>query len=120
MLAHAFLAVTARARRPEPAGRNHSLPAGTPPATRLKRGPDPCGQLFAPLRTYSPPPVITDETGRAMIPLTAAETSRLFLYTRVIRPEEFHEHWSAWRRRRQASARKSHYARRTGHLKALL
>ncbi len=56
-----------------------------------------------------------------MIPLTAAETRRLFnLYTRVIRAEEFHEHWSAWRRRRQASARKSHYARRTGHLKALL
>ena len=54
-----------------------------------------------------------------MIPLTAAETRRLFnLYTRVIRAEEFHEHWSAWRRRRQASARKSHYARRTGHLKA--
>jgi len=56
-----------------------------------------------------------------MIPLTAAETRRLFnLHTRVIRPEEFHEHWSAWRRRRQASARKSHYTRRTVHLKALL
>ena len=56
-----------------------------------------------------------------MIPLTAGEARRLFcLYTRVTRPETFHEHWSAWRRRRQASARKSHYARRTGHLKALL
>ena len=64
---------------------------------------------------------MTDETGRELIPLTAAEARRLFnLYTRVIRPEEFHEHWSAWRRRRQASARKSHYARRTGYLKALL
>jgi hypothetical protein len=56
-----------------------------------------------------------------MIPLTAAETRRLFcLYTRVTRPEAFHEHWSHWRRRRQASARKSHYARRTGSLRTLL
>ena len=56
-----------------------------------------------------------------MIPLTAAETRRLFnLHTMVIRPEEFHALWSDWRRRRQASARKSHYARRTVHLKALL
>jgi hypothetical protein len=56
-----------------------------------------------------------------MIPLTAAETRRLFnLYTRAVRPEEFHEHWSAWRRRRQASARKSHYARRTRNHETLL
>jgi len=56
-----------------------------------------------------------------MIPLTTAEARRLFnLRTRVIRPEAFHEHWSDWRRRRQASARKSHYARRTGHLNPLL
>jgi len=56
-----------------------------------------------------------------MIPLTAAEARRLFcLYTRVTHPEEFHEHWSHWRRRRQASARKSHYARRTGSLSPLL
>jgi hypothetical protein len=56
-----------------------------------------------------------------MIPLTAAEARRLFnLRTRVIRPEDFHEHWSDWRRRRQASARKSHYARRARHLNPLL
>ena len=74
-----------------------------------------------PPRTYSPPPVVTDETGRALIPLTAGETRRLFnLYTRVIRSEEFHEHWSDWRRYRQASARKSHYARRTKDYEALL
>ena len=49
-----------------------------------------------------------------MIPLTAGEARRLFnLYTRVARPEAFHEYWSDWRRYRQASARKSHYARRT-------
>lgn len=49
-----------------------------------------------------------------MIPLTAAEARRLFnLHTRVIRPQEFHEQWSDWRRYRQASARKAHYARRT-------
>ena len=48
-----------------------------------------------------------------MIPLTAAEARRLFnLYTNVSRPREFHEHWSDWRRYRQADARKSHYARR--------
>ena len=56
-----------------------------------------------------------------MIPLTAAETRRLFnLHTRVFRHEEFHEHWSAWRRRHQATARQCHYARRTGNLILLL
>jgi len=79
----------------------------------LKRGPDGCGKVFAPPRTYAPPAFITDETGRDLIPLTAAEARRLFnLYTRVTRPAAFHEHWSDWRRRRQAAARKAHYARR--------
>jgi hypothetical protein len=56
---------------------------------------------------------VKDETGRDLIPLTAAEARRLFnLRTRVTRPPEFHERWSSWRRRRQATARKSHYARR--------
>ncbi len=46
---------------------------------------------------------------------------RLFnLHTRIIRPEAFHEDWSGWRRYRQASARKSRYARRTRHHEALL
>jgi hypothetical protein len=48
-----------------------------------------------------------------MIPLTAAEARRMFnLHTSLTRPCEFHEYWSGWRRRRQADARKSHYARR--------
>jgi hypothetical protein len=48
-----------------------------------------------------------------MIPLTAAETRRLFnLYTRVTRPHEYHERWSDWRRRHQARARRFHYQRR--------
>ena len=56
-----------------------------------------------------------------MIPLTAAETRRLFnLHTRVTPPRAFHEHWSDWRRRRQASARKSHYARRARNHGTLL
>jgi hypothetical protein len=56
-----------------------------------------------------------------LIPLTAGETRRLFcLYTRISRPEEFHEHWSRWRRRHQAAARRSHYARRTGNINLLL
>ena len=51
-----------------------------------------------------------------MSPLTVGEARRLFcLYTRVTRPEAFHEHWSDWRRR-QARARGSHYARRTERL----
>jgi hypothetical protein len=51
-----------------------------------------------------------------MIPL-AAEARRLFnLHTRVTRTEAFHQYWSNRRRHRQASARKSHYARRTGNL----
>ena len=56
-----------------------------------------------------------------MIPLTAAETRRLFsLHTRVIRHAEFHEHWSIWRRQHQATARKSHYARRIRNNETLL
>ena len=94
---------------------------GPPGPSRRKRGPDRCGQRFAPPRTYAPPPFITDETGRDLIPLTAAEVRRLFnLHTRVTRPEAFHEQWSNWRRYRQASARKSHYARRTRSHEALL
>ena len=69
----------------------------------------------------APPAFITDETGRDLIPLTAAEARRLFnLHTRVARPAAFHEHWSDWRRRRQAAARKSHYARRIRDHEALL
>ena len=112
MLAHAFLAVAARAARP---GRRHrTVPASGNDSAPLKRGPDPCGKRFAPPRTYAPPAFITDETGRDLIPLTAAEARRLFnLHTRVTRPRAFHEQWSGWRRYRQAAARKSHYARRT-------
>jgi len=81
----------------------------------LKRGPDPSGQGFAPPRTYAPPAFVTDEAGRDLIPLTAAEARRLFnLHTRAVCSTAFHEHWSDWRRRRQAAARKSHYARRAG------
>ena len=56
-----------------------------------------------------------------LIPLTAGEARRLFcLYTRTARPPAFHEHWSAWRRRHQATARQCHYARRTRNLNLLL
>ena len=98
--------------------RRRPLAAGT---GRLKRGPAPCGQIFAPPRTYSPPPLITGRNGELLIPLTAGETRRLFcLYTRAARPGAFHEHWSRWRRRHQATARQCHYARRTGNLNLLL
>jgi hypothetical protein len=64
---------------------------------------------------------VKDENGRDLIPLTAAEARRLFnLRTRFTRPAEYHQRWSAWRRRRQAAARKSHYARRLRDHKALL
>ena len=85
MLAHAFLAVSARASRPAPRPPGRPLPA----AASLKRGPDPCGQRFAPPRTYAPPAFVTDENGRDLIPLTAAEARRLFnLHTRVTRPAD--------------------------------
>ena len=80
-----------------------------------------CGQPFAPPRTYAPPPFITGQTGRDLIPLTVAEARRLFnLHTRITRPQAFHEQWSDWRRYRQASARKSHYARRIRRHETLL
>jgi hypothetical protein len=64
---------------------------------------------------------MTDETGQDMILLTAAEARRLFnLHTRVTRQAAFHEHWSDWRRRRQAAARKAHYARRIRNHNPLL
>jgi len=105
---------------PPRARRNLSLPAGTLPASRAKRGPDACGQIFAPPRTYAPPAFITDDSGRDLIPLTAGEARRLFnLHTRVTHPDEYHVRWSDWRRYRQAAARRSHYARRAevpGHV----
>jgi hypothetical protein len=56
-----------------------------------------------------------------MIPLTAAETRRLFnLYTRVTRPQHYHERWSGWRRRHQARARRHNYQRRVKYLKVRL
>jgi hypothetical protein len=42
------------------------------------------------------------------------------LHTRVIRTAAFHEHWSLWRRRHQATARQFHYARRTQNNRLLL
>ena len=112
MLAHAFLAVTARASRPGPP---RAAASGNGQAAPPKRGPDGCGQRFAPPRTYAPPALVTDETGRDLIPLTAAEARRMFnLHTRVTRPVGFHRQWSHWRRSRQAAARRSHYARRAG------
>jgi hypothetical protein len=83
----------------------------------VPKGPDACGQRFAPPRTYAPPAFVTDETGRDLIPLTAAEARRLFnLRTRVTRPAGFRRQWPAWRRRRQAAARKSRYAPRLRQL----
>ncbi len=117
MLAHAFLAVSARALRPAPPEPPPaSADAGGEPG---KKGAVACGQVFAPPRTYSPPPVITDEYGHELIPLTAAETRRLFtLHTTVTRPKAYHEYWSSWRRRHQARARHSHYRRRAAGLAA--
>jgi hypothetical protein len=77
--------------------------------------------VFAPPRTDSPPPVLTDEYGYELIPLTAAETRRLFtLHTTVTRPKMFHEYWSDWRRCHQARARRCHYKRRAEHLRLRL
>jgi hypothetical protein len=67
------------------------------------------------------PAVHKGENGRDLLPLTAAEARRLLnLHTRINRPRAFHEQWSGWRRYRQATARKSHYARRARSNTALL
>ena len=109
MLAHAFLAIAARASRPGTPAPQRASASGA-----AEKGTCPCGQPFAPPRTYAPPPFITGENGRDLIPLTAAEARRLFnLHVHVPRPRAFREQWSHWRRYRQAAARKSHYARRT-------
>jgi hypothetical protein len=102
----------------------------SPPALRLypppdddpgKKGARSCGQIFAPPRTYSPPPVITGDDGEELIQLTAAESRRLFnLHTAVSRTTPHHEHWSRWRRRHQAATHGFRYARRTGNNRLLL
>ncbi len=47
-----------------------------------------------------------------MIPLTAPEVRRLLLaLARPIEEHGFRLHWSDWRRRRQAAARRCHYKR---------
>jgi len=51
-------------------------PAEAAGTRRLKRGPNPCGQPFAPARTYAPPAFITDAVGRDLIPLAAADELR--------------------------------------------
>jgi hypothetical protein len=106
---------------PAPApGPPRRLPTETAGPPLLKRGPDACGQRFAPPRAYAPPAFITDETGRDLIPLTAAGARRLLnLHVRVTRPVESHRQWPHWRRSRQAAARRSRYARRTGRQQAL-
>ena len=76
---HARARVPRRHRPRLPARHPAPGPAsGNGQAAPLKRGPDPCGQRFAPPRTYAPPAFVTDETGRDLIPLTAAEARRLF------------------------------------------
>src|SRR5579875_2944281 len=84
--------------RPLPSSRHasdltplHRYVTGIAPGTGTghpaNKGSEGWGQLFAPPRTYAPPPFITDETGRDLIPLTAAGARRLFnLHTRITRP----------------------------------
>jgi hypothetical protein len=86
MLANAFLAVSARTSRPSAPPPGPPAASGNDRAPTLIRGPAPCGQRFAPPRTYAPPAFVTDETGRDLISLTAAEARHLFnLHTRVTR-----------------------------------
>jgi hypothetical protein len=56
-------------------------------------------------------------TDQRLIPLTLNEIRRLFarMITNTIHTIDHWLHWSAWRRRHQASAKTSHYRRR-GHL----
>ena len=94
--------------------RSSPSPPGPPGPPRRKRGPDGCGQRFAPPRTYAPPPFITDETGRDLIPLTAAEARRLFnLHTRITRPRRSTSNGQTGAATGRPAPAKSHYARRT-------
>jgi SRSO17 transposase len=54
-----------------------------------------------------------DQAGNDMIPLTRNEIRRLFTsLLHCPRPARHQLHWSAWRRRHQATARNCHYQRR--------
>jgi SRSO17 transposase len=60
-----------------------------------------------------PGDVHRDETGRELIPLTRNEIRRLFTSLRAAPSPVRHQlHWSHWRRRHQATARRCHYQRR--------
>jgi SRSO17 transposase len=63
-----------------------------------------------------PGDVHRDEAGRELVPLTRNEIRRLFtsLLCRP-RPIRHQLHWSRWRRRHQATARKCHYQHREAH-----
>jgi hypothetical protein len=54
------------------------------------------------------------QTEQPLIPLTVNEIRHLFakLITTTVRSITYWLHWSGWRRRHQARARTSHYARR--------
>jgi hypothetical protein len=56
------------------------------------------------------------DDAQGAIPLTAPEVRRLLrVLTLPAAQQAFHLHWSNWRRRRQAQARRCHYTRRLRH-----
>src|SRR5262249_16789539 len=84
---------------PPPPHRPRTPPRGrASPSGAAKKGTCPLWPAFCPPRTYPPPPFITGENDRDLIPLTAAEARRLFnLHVHVSRPPVFREQWSHWR-----------------------
>jgi molybdenum cofactor biosynthesis enzyme MoaA len=56
---------------------------------------------------------VTSSDGKAMVCLTVNEIRRLHAaLCRPAHPAEHHLHWSRWRRRHQATARRCHYQHR--------
>ena len=86
--------------------------ADRPSRVRRKAIPATCGQLPGP-----PPPwssrTVTGSDGQAMTCLSMNEIRRMHAaLCRPAHPPGHYLHWSAWRRRHQATARRCHYQRR--------
>jgi Transposase DDE domain len=111
---HVTLALAAQAWLAAAAARPPGALPGSGPGEggRAREGPATCGQLPGP-----PPPwssrTVTGSDGQAMTCLSMNEIRRMHAaLCRPAHPPGHYLHWSAWRRRHQATARRCHYQRR--------
>ena len=110
---HITLALAAQAWLAVAAARPPGTPPGSGPGEsgRAREGPAACGQLPGPPGCCNR--LITVGDGQVMTCLTMNEIRRMHAaLCRPAHPTGHYLHWSAWRRRHQATARRCHCRRR--------